>query len=112
VVIQHSSGRGLTGAEVRRLFLLRRRLRDELVGLPRNRQREVLLALARARQLRLHGAATGPAPPEMTLAELRREIKWRLEAAGLAELEAGARVLDRTRRVADARARRESRSGR
>jgi len=110
MAIQQSSWRGLSGAEVRRLFLLRRRLRDELVGLPRARQREVLLALARARQLRLQGAATGPAPPEMTPAELRREIKWRIDAADLTELEAGARVLDRARRAADVRARREPRS--
>jgi hypothetical protein len=39
----------------------------------------------------------------MTPAELRREIKWRLEAAGLVELEAAARALGRAKRAAAAR---------
>jgi hypothetical protein len=104
------SGRALSGADMRRLLQLRRRLRDELVRLPRARQRDVLLALARARHARLHAAAAVPVPPEMTPAELRRELKWRIDAAGLAELEAGARVLDRAQRVAAARIRREARS--
>ena len=103
MAIQLSSGRTLSGTELRRLFLLRRQIRDELFGLPRERQREVLHALNRARQLRLHGRAAAPAPPEMTPAELRREIKWRLEAAGLAELEAAARALGRAKRAAAAR---------
>lgn len=98
----------LSGTELRRLLLLRRQIRDELVGLPRERQREVLHALNRARQLRLHGTRTVPAPPEMTTAELRREIKWRIETAGLSELEAGARALERVRRSTAERARRGS----
>jgi hypothetical protein len=110
MTVRSVSGRVLSGADVRRLLQLRRRLRDELVRLPRARQRDVLLALARARQTRLHTGAGVPLPPEMTPAEMRREIKWRIDAAGLAELDAGVRVLDHAQRVAASRARREARS--
>lgn len=99
-----TTGRLLSGQELRRLLVLRRRIREEIVGLPRSLQREVLCALDRARQLRLHGKAVAWTPPQMTGAELLREIKWRIDSASLSEAAAGARALDRARRTAAARA--------
>jgi hypothetical protein len=81
------------------LLVLRGRLREEIVGLPRQAQRDVLQALERARQQRLHGKAAPWTPPAMTAAELIREIKWRIDAAALPEVVAGAAVLDRARRA-------------
>jgi hypothetical protein len=107
-------GRLLSGHDLRRLILLRRRIRDEIVGLPRDLQHEVLRALERARHQRLHGADPPRTPPQMTAAEILREIKWRIDAASLVELNAAARALDRVRRKAAVRthraAERESRS--
>ena len=105
----HSLQRILSGPELRRLLLLRRRIRDEIVRLPRALQREVLRALEEARQRRLHGRVASWTPPEMTAAELIREIKWRIDAASLAEATAGARALDRGHRLAAQRARRTDR---
>jgi hypothetical protein len=42
----------------------------------------------------------------MTAAELIREIKWRIDAAALPEVVAGAAVLDRAHKVASGRVRR------
>ncbi len=101
----------LSGADLRRLLLLRQRIRDEVVDLPRDLKREVLRALEQARQVRLHEVAGGAVGagrtlPEMTAAELLRAIKWRTDSASLVELAAAARALDRGRRMAAARAQR------
>ncbi|MGH2403558.1 MAG: hypothetical protein ACRDGN_03755 [bacterium] len=96
----------ISGHNLRRLLVLRERLRDQVVGLPRDLQHEVLRALEAARHLRLHGSAAVRTPPQMTAAESLREIKWRVEAASLAELTAAASALDRVRRKAAARAQR------
>lgn len=96
----------LSGTELRRLLVLRSRLRDGIVGLPRRAQRDVLQALEHARQLRLLGTMTPWTPPAMTSAELIRELKWRIDAASLPEVTAGAAVLDRARRVPAGRTRR------
>jgi len=90
----------MSGTELRRLLVFRGRLRQEIVGLPRRAQRDVLRALEHARQLRLHGRAAAWTPPAMTAAELIREIKWRIDASSLAEVTAGVEVLDRARRAA------------
>jgi hypothetical protein len=99
-------GRLLSGHDLRRLILLRRRIRDEIVGLPRDLQHEVLRALERARHQRLHGTDPPRTPPQMTAAEILREIKWRIDAASLTELNAAAWALDRVRRKAAVRTRR------
>jgi hypothetical protein len=98
----------LSGSELRRLLVLRSRLREEIVGLPRGVQRDVLRALERARQLRLNGQTPPWFPPAMTSAELIREIKWRIDAAALPEMAAGAAVVDRARKRAAIRVRRRS----
>lgn len=94
--------RTLPGSEVRRLLVLRSRLREAVVGLPRQVQREVLRALEEARLQREHGRTLPWSPPAMGTGELIREIKWRVDVAPLAELDAGARALERAmrRRVA------------
>ncbi len=92
--------RSISGAELRRLLVLRGRLREEVVGLPRRAQRDVLCALEQARQLRLNGRVAAWAPPAMTAAELIREIKWRIDASSLEEVAAGVVVLDRASRAA------------
>ncbi len=89
----------LSGTELRRLLVLRSRLRDGIVGLPQRAQRDVLQALEHARQRRLLGRVTPWTPPAMTAAELIRELKWRIDAASLPEVTAGAEVLDRARRA-------------
>jgi hypothetical protein len=91
------STRLLPGSELRRLLVLRSRLRDEIVGLPRHIQREVLAALERGRRQRPHGQEKDWSPPAMTPGELIREIKWRVDAAPLADCVAAAMVLDRAR---------------
>jgi hypothetical protein len=88
----------LSGSELRRLLVLRSRLREAIVGVPRAVQREVLQAIETARQVRQEGRTRAWTPPEMTRDELIREIKWRLDAAGLDEVDAAARVIDRAGR--------------
>lgn len=92
------SNRVLSGTELRRLLVLRDRLRDVVVGVPRRLQTEVLRALEAARQIRVEGRTRPWTPPTMTRDELVREIKWRLDAAGLDEVVAAARVMDRAAR--------------
>jgi hypothetical protein len=75
------------------------------VGAPRTVQRDVLRALEEARRARQHGPARPWIPPAMAGDELVREIKWRLDAAALAEVDAAARVLERARRRLTVRAR-------
>ncbi|MDR7542853.1 MAG: hypothetical protein QN120_01230 [Armatimonadota bacterium] len=97
----------LSGSELRRLLVLRSRLRGAVVAAPRAVRREVLGALEAARQRRQYGRARPWTPPEMTGDELIREIKWRLDAADLQEVDAAARVLERAnRRIAIAARRR------
>ncbi|MGH2375945.1 MAG: hypothetical protein ACRDIC_21045 [bacterium] len=98
--------RTISGHDLRRLIVLRQQIRDQVVGLPRDLQREVLRALEAARHLRLHGSAATRTPPQMTGAEVLREIKWRTDAASLTELHAAAAALDRVRRKAGLRVRR------
>ncbi len=98
--------RSISGHDLRRLIVLRQEIRDRIVGLPRDLQHEVLRALEAARHLRLHGSTASRIPPQMTGAEVLREIKWRADAASLAELNAAATALDRVRRKAAARAQR------
>lgn len=93
----------LSGSELRRLLVLRGRLRETIIGAPRAIQRDVLRALEEARQARQHGLARPWIPPDMAGDELVREIKWRLEAASLAEVDAAARVMERARRRLAAR---------
>jgi hypothetical protein len=97
--------RVLTGSELRHLLVLRSRLRGTVVGLPRAGMREVLVALERARV----SGETPPAIAEMTAGELLRALKWRIDTAGPAELEAAAGALERARRAVAARARRTGR---
>jgi hypothetical protein len=87
--------RTLSGAEIRRLLVLRSRLRDAVVGLPRPAQRAILQALEEARLQREHGRPLSWSPPAMGTGELIREIKWRVDVAPLAELDAGVRTLER-----------------
>jgi hypothetical protein len=102
--------RSMSGSELRRLLALRRRLRDAVVGTPRAVQRDVLRALEGARAVRQEGRAGPWTPPEMTGDELLREIKWRLDAAALGEVDAAALVLDRaSRRLAERRRRQPAR---
>ena len=84
----------------------RRRLRDEIVALPRVGQREVLGAIETARRHRLSGLHAAPIAVEMSRAELIRQLKWRIDAAGLGESAAGIRALDRAQRAHAAAARR------
>ncbi|MGQ0549830.1 MAG: hypothetical protein ACT4PY_09225 [Armatimonadota bacterium] len=98
--------RTISGHDLRRLIVLRQHIRDQVVGLPRDLQHEVLRALEAARHLRLHGSAPPRTPPQMTAAETLREIKWRADAASLVELNAAAGALARVRRKAAARAQR------
>ncbi len=98
--------RAFSGSELRQLLEWRRRLRDEVVGLPRVWQREVLRALEEARQHRLHGRLIHRTPPEMSSGELIREIKWRIDASALDECAAGVRALNRAERAHGARVRR------
>jgi hypothetical protein len=93
--------RTISGSELRHLLVLRTRLRESVVGLPRAAMRDVLMALERARR----AAGAPEAIPEMTAGELLRELKWRLDTAGTVELEAAAAALERARRAV-ARARR------
>jgi hypothetical protein len=93
----------VSGSELRRILVLRDRLRASIVGLPRAEQREVLRALETARQMRQEGHTRSWTPPEMTRNEIIREIKWRLDAASLVEVEAAVRVLDRAERRAGTR---------
>ncbi|MDR7417618.1 MAG: hypothetical protein QN178_01755 [Armatimonadota bacterium] len=90
--------RPLSGSELRRLLELRSHLRGAIVDAPRQVQRAVLQALEAARQSRLEGRARPWDPPAMTRDEIIREVKWRLDAAGLDEVAAAARVLDRAHR--------------
>lgn len=80
--------------------MLRDRLRGEIVGRGHHQRQEVLRAMEKARQLRLHGRAAPWQAPAMTSSELLREIKWRLDSASLEEATAAARVLDSARRRA------------
>jgi hypothetical protein len=89
----------LSGAELRRLLELRRRLRDEVVDVPRHLLREVLYAIEQTRRWRLGPPQPPWAPAQMSRGELLREIKWRLEVAALPELTAAARVLERIRQA-------------
>jgi hypothetical protein len=84
----------LGGADLRTLLQLRRRLRDEIVAIPRDQLREVLYALEQTRRWR-HAPPPPWAPAEMSRGEILRELKWRLDVAALPELVAAARVLDR-----------------
>lgn len=84
----------LSGADLRRLLVLRERLRAQVVVGSRRQRQEVLHAMEQARQLRLRGRAVPWQVPAMTSSELLREIKWRLDAASLEETAAAARVLD------------------
>jgi hypothetical protein len=86
--------------------VLRSRLREAIVGVPRAVQREVLQAIETARESRQTGRSHAWTPPEMTRDELIREVKWRLDSAGLDEVEAAARVIDRTARRGRGAARR------
>ncbi|MDI6771695.1 MAG: hypothetical protein QME77_03815 [bacterium] len=90
----------LSGADLRRLLVLRDRLRGEIVVGSRRKRQEVLRAMEQARQLRLYGRAVPYQVPAMTSSELLREIKWRLDAASLEEATAAARVLHSARRRA------------
>lgn len=101
--------RHLSGGELRQLLEWRRRLRNEIVGLPRVWQRQVLDALEGARRHRLAGTSPEPIPTEMSRAEMIHLIKWRIDAAGLEESAAGIRALDRARRAQAETARRVSR---
>lgn len=101
--------RRLTGSELRQLLERRRRLRDEIVRLPRAAQRDVLVALEAARRQRLNVAHAARIPAEMSKAELIRWLKWRIDTAGLEESAAGIRALDRAHRAHAAAARRLSR---
>ncbi|MCL6553587.1 MAG: hypothetical protein K6W08_10785 [Firmicutes bacterium] len=83
----------LGGADLRTLLQLRRRLRHEIVAIPRDQLREVLYALEQTRRWR--HAPPPWAPAEMSRGEILRELKWRLDVAALPELVAAARVLDR-----------------
>jgi hypothetical protein len=93
----------LSGSELRRLLVLRGRLRETIVGAPRTIQRDVLRALEEARRARQHGHAPPWIPPDMARDELVREIKWRLDAASLVEVDAADRVMERARRRLTAR---------
>jgi hypothetical protein len=94
-----SNGRQvLSGSELHRLLTLRSRLRAAIVGAPRRVQRDVLQTMETARQARQEGRARPWVPPEMTRDEVIREIKWRLDAAGLDEVDAAARVIARAGR--------------
>ena len=93
------SARRLSGGELRQLLEHRRRLRDEIVALPRVGQREVLGAIEESRRYRLSGTQAARTPPEMSRAELIRRLKWRIDAAGLEESAAGVRALDRAKRA-------------
>jgi hypothetical protein len=88
----------LSGSELHRLLALRSRLRAEIVGAPRRVQRDVLEMMEAARQARQDGRVRRWVAPEMTRDEVIREIKWRLDAAGLDEVDAAARVMARARR--------------
>jgi hypothetical protein len=88
----------LSGGELRRLLVLRERVRRDIVGAPRPVLRNVLSALEQSRQRRTTGGVRGRVPPEATLAELVREIRWRIDAAPLADAAAAAAVLDRAAR--------------
>ena len=103
------SARLLSGSELRQLLEWRRRLRDEIVALPRVGQREVLGAIEAARRNRLSGRQEAPIAVEMGRAEIIRQLKWRIDAAGLEESAAGIRALDRAQRAHTAAARRLSR---
>ncbi|MDR7512241.1 MAG: hypothetical protein QN147_09525 [Armatimonadota bacterium] len=93
--------RQLSGSELRELLVLRARLRETAVGLPRAALHAALVAMEQAH------AGRPPRPVAlMTGGELLRELKWRLETASPAELRAGAASVERARR---ARARREAR---
>ncbi|MDR7555617.1 MAG: hypothetical protein QN157_08425 [Armatimonadota bacterium] len=85
----------LSGTDLRHLLQLRRRLRDEIVAIPRDLLREVLYALEQTRRWRYQPSPPPWAPAEMSRGELLRELKWRLDVAALPELVAAARVLDR-----------------
>ncbi len=110
----HPRARTISGHDLRQLIVLRQQIRDQVVGLPRVLLHEVLRALEAARHLRLHGSVATRTPPQMTAAEVLREIKWRTDAASLTELHAAAAALTRVRRKAGLRARRvlERESGR
>ncbi len=100
------SSPALSGSELRRLLVLRERLRSAAIGAPRSVQIEVLHALEAGRQARVEGRTWSWAPPAMTRNERIREIKWRLEAAGIGEVDAAAHVMDRANRRAAAASRR------
>jgi hypothetical protein len=93
----------LSGSELRQLLQWRRRLRDEIVRLPRAWQLRVLSAIEGARRRRLAGPPAARFPLEMGRAELIRWLKWRIDAAGVEESAAGIRALDRARRARAAR---------
>lgn len=89
--------RHLSGSEIRRVVQLRERLRDGIIGLHREAQRDVLRALGEARRRRLGSHGNAWEPPAMTPAELIREIRWRVDAAPLDELTAAAAALERAK---------------
>jgi len=105
------TARLLSGSELRQLLVWRRRLRDEIVRLPRVWQREVLGAVEEARRHRLSTSQPVGTPMEMGRAELIRRLKWRIDAAGLEESAAGVRALDRASRARAGGVRRVSRRG-
>jgi hypothetical protein len=82
------------------MLALRARLRQAVVGQARATQREVLRVMEEARQRRQTGAVTAWTPPAMATDELLREVKWRLDVASVAELDAAAEVLERAARAA------------
>ncbi len=84
----------LSGAELRRLLLLRERLRTAIVTASRRQRQEVLAAMELARQKRLGGRTVPWQAPEMAPSELLREIKWRLDISSLEEAGAAARALE------------------
>ncbi len=84
-----------SGTDLRHLLQLRRRLRNEIVAIPRELLREVLYALEQTRRWRHQPSPPPWAPAQMSRGELLRELKWRLDVAALPELVAAARVLDR-----------------
>jgi hypothetical protein len=94
----------LSGSELRELLVLRARLRETAVGLPRAALHATLVAMEQAR------AGRPPRPiAAMTGGELLRELKWRLETASATELRAGAASVERARRALAARVRRGAR---